>query len=120
MTAMNHFMKYVPAKEKKVVDLIGEYVLVRSNGSGCWGGVLLHRDGTECTLANARRLWRYHAAEGVSLSGVAAAGLHPQHLENCFIAAAVKFVIVLGVVEVLSTTAGARNSIEEQPARVEE
>ncbi len=56
----------------------GDYVIVRSSPSGCWAGTLVSRDGDTVTLANARRLWRWWAAEGVSLSGVAAKGIHPK------------------------------------------
>lgn len=95
--------------------MIGEKVIIRSSPSGCWYGALVSRDGGEVVLSNARRLWRWWAAEGVSLSGVAAAGLHPEHLSECRIAAAVETAIVRDVCEILSTTEAARASIESAP-----
>jgi hypothetical protein len=92
-------------------SLIGQYVIVRSSPSGCWAGTLQTMDGNTVTLTDARRLWRWWAAKGVSLSGVAAAGLHPKHLKDCRIAEPVSTAIVLEVCEVLSTTDEAKASI---------
>lgn len=98
-------------------SLIGKYVIVRSSPSGCWAGTLTSLEGDTATLANARRLWRWWAAEGVSLSGVAAAGLHPEHLGDCLIAAAVETAAVFQVCEILVASTAARESVEAQPAR---
>jgi hypothetical protein len=53
----------------------GDKVVVRSSPSGCWYGEVAGIEGTTVDLVNARRLWRWWAGEGVSLSGVAAHGL---------------------------------------------
>lgn len=95
---------------------IGSYVIVRSSPSGCWAGTLSSIDGDKVELTNARRLWRWWAAEGVSLSGVAAHGLHPKHIKDCRIAAPVSSALILQVCEVLSATDKARASIEAQEA----
>ena len=97
------------------MNLIDTNVIVRSSQSGCWYGRLVARKGDEVLLQDARRLWRWWSAEGVSLSGVAAAGLHPDHLDECKIAAPVEVAIVLGVCEVLSTPPVAQASIEQAP-----
>jgi hypothetical protein len=98
-------------------DFIGRYVIVRSSPSGCWAGTLLEMDGQTVTLSDARRLWRWWAAEGVSLSGVAAAGLHPSKVRECRIAAPVPAAIVHEVCEVLLATDAAKGSITSQEAR---
>jgi hypothetical protein len=95
---------------------IGSYVIVRSSPSGCWAGTLCAIDGDKVELTNARRLWRWWAAEGVSLSGVAAKGLHPKRISECRIAAPVSRALILQVCEVLSATDAARSSIEAQKA----
>lgn len=95
---------------------IGKYVIVRSSPSGCWAGTLASINGGTVEMTNARRLWRWWAAEGVSLSGVAAAGLHPKHLGECRIATSVERVIINEVCEVLEATSAARESIEAQKA----
>lgn len=89
----------------------GDYIIARSSQSGCWAGTLAGREGDTVTLTNARRLWRWWAAEGVSLSGVASAGLHKDHLNECRIAAPVTEAIVFGVCELLATTLTAQESI---------
>jgi len=92
-------------------SLIGQYVIVRSSPSGCWAGTLAEMNGQTVTLTDARRLWRWWAAKGVSLSGVASAGLHPKKLSECLIAEPVATAIVHEVCEVLSTSDDARKSI---------
>jgi hypothetical protein len=96
---------------------IGSYVIARSSQSGCWAGTLVGIDGSTIELTVARRLWRWWAAKGVSLSGVAACGLHPSHEGDCRIAVPVERVMILGVCEVISATDVARASIEAQEAR---
>jgi hypothetical protein len=98
--------------------MIGTYVIVRSSPSGCWAGTLKSLDDDTATLTDARRLWRWWAAEGVSLSGVAAKGLHPKKLSECRIAAPVTEAIIFQVCEVLAVTDSARASIIDQPARL--
>lgn len=97
--------------------MIGRKVIVRSNMSGCWYGTLVSLEGATVTLSDARRLWRWWAAEGVSLSGVAAAGLHPDHLTDCRIAAPVETAIIFDACEILSASEKAAASIEAEPAR---
>lgn len=94
----------------------GSYVIVRSSPSGVWAGTLAKLDGNTVHLTDARRLWRWWSAEGVSISGVATAGLHPKKLKECRIAVPVSAVIVNEVCEVLSVTEKARASIVEAEA----
>lgn len=92
-------------------SLIGTYVIVRSSQSGVWAGTLACRDGDTVELTDARRLSRWWAAKGVSLSGVAAHGLNPSKLSECRIAAPVSRALVIGAFEVLSTSDEALKSI---------
>ena len=95
---------------------IGTYVIVRSSPSGCWAGTLASLKGDTVELTNARRLWRWWAAKGVSLSGVAAHGLHPGKAKECRIAVPVSRALILQVCEVLEATDEARASIEAAEA----
>ena len=95
---------------------IGQYVIVRSSPSGCWAGTLASRDGSTVEITDARRLWRWWSAKGVSLSGVAVHGLHPDKLNECRIAVPVARVLVLEVCEILLATNAARKSIEAAEA----
>ena len=90
---------------------IGKYVIVRSSPSGCWGGTLASISGSTVELTDARRLWRWWAAKGVSLSGVASHGLHPDKARDCRIAAPVPRAVVFEVCEVLEATDLAKASI---------
>lgn len=95
---------------------IGKYVIVRSNLSGSWAGTLASLDGTTVELTGARRLWSWWAAKGVSLSGVAAYGLHPDKLEECRIAVPVTLVRITDAFEIIEASAEARSSIEAAEA----
>lgn len=95
---------------------LGTYVIVRSSPSGCWAGTLSSINGATVELTDARRLWRWWAAKGVSLSGVAAHGLHPSKLNECRVAAPVTRALINDVCEVLAATDTARDSITAQEA----
>jgi hypothetical protein len=95
---------------------LGTYVIVRSSPSGCWAGTLASLNGSTVELTNARRLWRWWAAKGVSLSGVATHGLHPARTSECRIAAPVSRALINEVCEVLEASETARASIDAQEA----
>ena len=58
-------------------EWIGKFVIARGTQAGVHAGVLVSRDGGQCELRNARRLWRWRvkANAGITLSDVAAHGL---------------------------------------------
>ena len=60
-----------------MTDWIGKFVIARGTQAGVHAGVLVSRDGGQCELSNARRLWRWRvkANAGITLSDVAAHGL---------------------------------------------
>ena len=97
--------------------LLNKTVIVRSNPSGCWHGTLQSLDGDTVTLTDARRLWRWWSAIGVSLSGVAAEGLRPSKLDQCHIAVPVAIATVFSVCEILQATEKATASIVGCPVR---
>lgn len=95
---------------------IGSYVIVRSSPSGVWAGTLASIHGQTVELTDARRLWRWWAGKGVSLSGVATHGLRADKLDECRISTAVDRALIFEVCEILSTSPAARASIEAQKA----
>lgn len=95
--------------------MIGKYCIVRSSPSGVWAGIVTAIDGSTVDMTAARRLWRWWAAKGVSLSGVAACGLREDKLSECRIAVPVN-VRVLDVCEIIEATEEARSSIERAEA----
>lgn len=57
------------------IDMFGKYVIVRTYSAGCWFGILSKKSGAEVILCDARRMWRWCAAEGISLSACALYGI---------------------------------------------
>lgn len=66
------------ATEKPAAGLngmIGESVIIRTYSAGCWFGTLDQKAGNEVILKDARRMWRWKAARGISLSACAIYGI---------------------------------------------
>jgi len=57
-------------------SMIGKKVIVRTYSAGVWFGELEQKDRNEVILKNARRMWRWWAKEGISLSSVAVHGVN--------------------------------------------
>lgn len=62
-------------ESKGINYAIGKTVLIRTYSAGVWCGILQEKLGNEVILKDARRLWRWWAAESISLSGVANFGI---------------------------------------------
>jgi hypothetical protein len=86
---------------------IGKNVIIRTYSAGVWCGTLSQKSGNEVILTNARRLWRWWAAESISLSGVANYGIIESKSQ---IAPAVDGVW-LEAIEIIPTTDKAEKSI---------
>jgi hypothetical protein len=87
---------------------LGEKVLVRTYSAGVWFGTLEQKSGNEVIVLNARRLWRWHAAESISLSAVAVYGVNQ---DKSSIAPAVEK-IWLEAIEIIPCTDKAIKTIE--------
>ena len=61
--------------ESSLNCMIGKKVIVRTYAAGVWFGDLEQKAGNEVIVKNARRMWRWHAAESISLSAVANHGI---------------------------------------------
>lgn len=85
-----------------------KFVIVRAQGAGVFAGELSSRKGTEVTLKNSRRLWRWSGA--ASLSELAVRGT--SRPDQCKFPVVVPEQDVTGVLEVLTCTPEARKSIE--------
>ena len=95
----------------KIKELIGKKVIIRTYSAGCWFGTLEDKKRNEVILEDARRLWKWFAAEGISLSGVARAGLVHDKSKVC---APVK-AVWLEAIEIIPCTQEAITSIESAP-----
>lgn len=55
---------------------VGQEVIVRTQSAGVWFGVLRQKKGAEVILENARRMWKWHCKESISLSGIVRYGIN--------------------------------------------
>lgn len=93
--------------------LIGKHVIIRATAAGVHAGILAaHDGGATVRLTSSRRLWRWSAAKGHTLSGVAKYGLKEGWTK---IAAALDDLIITDACEIIATTPEAQTSIEGWP-----
>lgn len=74
--AMNSNQEAAPVCSRFGMDFIGQTVIIRTYSAGVWCGTLKAKDKTEVILSNARRMWKWWAAESVSLSAVVKYGIN--------------------------------------------
>lgn len=98
-----------PAKDI-AADMLGKYVIIRTDSAGVWAGTLAEKSGNEVILKDARRLWYWKAVSGISLSAVATVGIDP----NSKITQPVEFVW-LEAIEIIPLTPDASTSIKGAP-----
>ena len=91
---------------------IGEKVIIRGYASGVHYGELVERNGREVELKNARRLWKWHAVGGISLSEVARNGIDQSKSRICD---TVKSQCILDALEIIPVTKDAISTIESAP-----
>lgn len=56
-------------------SMVGKKCVVRTHSAGVWFGEIAEKAGNEVIVKNARRMWEWWAAEGISLSSVALHGI---------------------------------------------
>ena len=88
--------------------MIGKKCIVRTESAGVWYGEIAEKDGKEVIVKNARRMWRWWAAESISLSAIALHGIKENKSE---IAQAVPLVW-LEAIELIPASEKAVSSIE--------
>ena len=92
-------------------DMIGAKVIIRTYSAGVWFGELKQKSGNEVILKNARRMYRWWAVKGISLSAVALYGV--KHKESKIVEAVDG--VWLEAIEIIPCTCLAIKSIEEAP-----
>lgn len=105
-------VKYIRFDKQKIVEPvkgtpIGLYCIVRCRDAGVWAGTVVTHNGREVQIADARRLWQWKAASGVTLSAVSQNGI-----VSSKVPAAVDIVWVEDACELIPCTETAKNSIE--------
>jgi len=103
--------KYVKATTKVVNENNLPYMMVRTYSAGVFAGYLAERNGKECKLLNARRIWYWDGA--ASLSQLATDGT--SNPANCKFPIAVSEVILTEVIELIPITEKAKKLIDEVP-----
>lgn len=99
------------AQQPSLSAMIGKKCIVRTYSAGVFFGEIAEKSGSEVIVKNARRMWRWHAAESVSLSAVANHGIKEKQSK---IAESVDSVW-LEAIELIPCTEKAIASIEGAP-----
>lgn len=88
-----------------------ECVIVRTYSAGVFMGYLKERNGKECVLVNARRLWQWSGA--ASLSQLSVDGV--KNPNQCKFPCVIPWVMLTEAIEILPVSEKAKNSIDEVP-----
>lgn len=91
--------------------MLGKKVIIRTYSAGVWFGELEQKSGNEVILKNARRMWKWWAKEGISLSACAIHGV--KHDESKIVEAVES--VWLEAIEIIPCTAAAIQTIEDAP-----
>ena len=97
-----------PQQVSSLNAMIGQKCIVRTYSAGVWFGEIAEKSGNEVIIKNARRMYRWWAAESISLSAVA---LHGIKQDKSKIAEAVPSVW-LEAIELIPASGKAITSIE--------
>jgi len=92
----------------KSKSIVGKKCIVRTYSAGVWFGEITEKCGEEVIVKNARRMWRWWAAESISLSAVAIHGIDHEKSKIC---EAVE-ILWLKAIELIPCTDKAIKSIE--------
>lgn len=101
--------KYVPEVNNKKED--HPYVMCRTFSAGVFAGYLISREGKEVLLHQARRIWRWSGA--ATLSQLAQSGTSKP--EDCKFPEEVSEVILIEVIEIITITEKAKETIKKVP-----
>jgi len=98
-------------QQSSLNGMIGKKCIVRTYGAGVWFGEIAEKSGNEVIVKNARRMWRWWAAKGISLSSVALHGV--KHDESKIVEAVPA--VWLEAIELIPASDKAIASIEGAP-----
>ena len=91
--------------------MLGKKVIIRTYSAGVWFGELEQKAGNEVILKNARRMWKWWAKKGISLSACALYGV--KHADSKIIEAVNS--VWLEAIEIIPCTGAAIQSLESAP-----
>lgn len=91
--------------------MLGKKVIIRTYSAGVWFGVLSEKAGNEVILTSARRMYKWWAAQSISLSAVSIYGV--KHNDSKIIEAVDS--VWLEAIEIIPCTEVAIKSLEDAP-----
>ena len=62
-------------QQSSLNSMVGKKCVIRTYSAGVWFGEIAVKSGNEVIVKNARRMWKWWAEEGISLSSVALHGV---------------------------------------------
>ena len=92
-------------------SMVGKKCVIRTYSAGVWFGEVAEKSGNEVIVKNARRMWKWWAAESISLSAVALYGI--KHNESKIVEAVPA--VWLEAIELIPASDKAIASIEGAP-----
>ena len=98
-------------QQSSLNGMIGKKCIVRTYSAGVWFGEIAEKAGNEVIVKNARRMWKWWATEGISLSSVALHGI--KHGESKIVEAVPA--VWLEAIEIIPASVKAIDSIEGAP-----
>ena len=106
-----------PSKETDMpfTPHVGKRCIIRTYASGVHFGTLSAQDGRQVELTDARRLWRWFAKDGISLSEVSQNGIVPSKSR---IAQVVPAITILDALEIIPCSDAAIASIDSAKVSV--
>ena len=91
---------------------IGKECVVRTYASGVHFGTVVAQSGRQVEIKDARRLWKWHAKSGISLSEVALDGIDASKSRIC---ATVPSITITDALELIPASPSAASTIREAP-----
>ena len=101
----------VQPQQSGLNNMIGKKCVIRTYNAGVWFGEIAEKAGNEVIVKNARRMWKWWAAEGISLSSVALHGV--KHDESKIVEAVPA--VWLEAIELIPASDKAIVNIEDAP-----
>lgn len=95
-------------KKDSIKKLVGKVCLFRTYSAGIHYGTLLEKDGQDCLLMNAKRIWYWSGA--CSISQIAMEG--SKDISNCKIAVMVDSILLSQVIEIIPMTKSAIHNLD--------
>ena len=104
-------IEYVKKGSIQTLQIVNDYVIVRTYSAGVHAGELVSRNGKEVELKNARRIWYWDGA--ASLSQMAIEGVSKP--QNCKFPCEVTKIILTEAIEIIPCTQRAIDSMRGVP-----